>query len=136
MVSDCSSSLSAVPDYIKALARRAAAYEHLDRLEEALADHQKVLQLDPVNRESKEKVRGGTGLVLDPGRPHAHPFLQVSQLGPVVEQRREKLKDEMLGKLKDLGNSLLGRFGLSLDNFKATKDPSTGSYSISFQQNS
>lgn len=38
------------------------------------------------------------------------------------------------GKLKDLGNTVLGKFGMSLDNFKADKDPATGSYSISFQQ--
>lgn len=38
------------------------------------------------------------------------------------------------GKLKELGNTVLGNFGMSLDNFKAEKDPSTGSYSISFQQ--
>ena len=38
------------------------------------------------------------------------------------------------GKLKDLGNTLLGKVGLSLDNFKAVQDPATGSYSISFQQ--
>ena len=38
----------------------------------------------------------------------------------------------MLGKLKDLGNTILGKFGLSLDNFKAKKDESTGAYSISF----
>jgi hypothetical protein len=41
---------------------------------------------------------------------------------------------EMLGKLKELGNSLLGKFGLSVDNFKAVQDPATGSYSISFQK--
>ena len=40
----------------------------------------------------------------------------------------------MFCKLKELGNSLLGKFGMSLDNFKAVKDPATGSYSISFQQ--
>lgn len=40
----------------------------------------------------------------------------------------------MLGKLKDLGNSLLGKFGLSLDNFKAEQDAATGGYSIKFSQ--
>ncbi|WZZ40187.1 hypothetical protein YC2023_036446 [Brassica napus] len=35
--------------------------------------------------------------------------------------------------LKEMGNSILGRFGKSMDNFKAVKDPNTGSYSLSFQ---
>jgi hypothetical protein len=30
----------------------------------------------------------------------------------------EKKKEEVLGGLKDLGNSILGKFGMSLDNFK------------------
>lgn len=38
------------------------------------------------------------------------------------------------GKLKDLGNMVLGKFGLSLNNFKAEQDPQTGSYSIQFVQ--
>ena len=39
-----------------------------------------------------------------------------------------------MGTLKTMGNALLGKLGLSLDNFKAVKDPATGSYSISFEQ--
>ena len=38
------------------------------------------------------------------------------------------------GKLKELGNTVLGKFGMSMDNFQAVKDPATGSYSINFQQ--
>lgn len=34
--------------------------------------------------------------------------------------------------MKGFGNTILGKFGLSLDNFKAEKDPETGSYNIQF----
>jgi hypothetical protein len=43
-----------------------------------------------------------------------------------------KMKDEALGKLKDLGNTILGNFGLSLDNFKMTQDTNSGSWNIRF----
>ncbi|CAN6547306.1 unnamed protein product [Malus baccata var. baccata] len=54
--------------------------------------------------------------------------------GALAEEKREKMKEEMIGKLKEMGNSLLGRFGMSVDNFKSVKDPNTGSYSLSFQR--
>ena len=52
----------------------------------------------------------------------------------LADAKLEAQKEEMMGKLKDLGNSILGNFGMSLDNFKTVKDPATGSYSISFDQ--
>lgn len=58
----------------------------------------------------------------------------VAKWEPVVKERQEKMKEEVLGKLKDLGNSVLGRFGMSLDNFKMDQDPESGGYSIRFQQ--
>lgn len=98
--------------YVKGYSRRATAYQELDDLEHALADYQKVAELSNSPQVLQE----------------------VKRLTPIVEERREKLKEEMMGKLKDLGNTVLGKFGMSLDNFKAVQDPSTGSYSINFQQ--
>lgn len=52
----------------------------------------------------------------------------------VVEERQEKMKAEMLDKLKGFGNTILGKFGLSTDNFQMVQDPATGSYNINFSQ--
>jgi hypothetical protein len=77
------------------------------------ADLKKVIELDPGNRQGRESIQ---------------------RLEPLAAEKAEKMKAEMLGKLKEMGNSLLGRFGMSIDNFKAVQDPNTGSYSISFQK--
>lgn len=72
-----------------------------------------ILELDPSNVAAKHKAK---------------------KWEPIVQERQEKMKDEMMGKLKDLGNSVLGRFGMSLDNFKFEQDPNTGGYSVKMQQ--
>lgn len=53
----------------------------------------------------------------------------------IVEERQEKMKAEMMDKLKGFGNTILGKFGLSTDNFQMVQDPATGSYNINFSQN-
>mmetsp|Transcript_8770 Transcript_8770/g.22250 ORF Transcript_8770/g.22250 Transcript_8770/m.22250 type:complete len:190 (-) Transcript_8770:89-658(-) len=113
VVEDCTDALELEPRYVKALIRRAKAHEQLEDLDAALADLAKVLEIDP----SLHAVR----------QDH-------KRLDAQIKEKNEKLKDEMMGKLKDLGNTVLGKFGLSLDNFKTVQDPNTGSYSISFQQ--
>ncbi|CAL9200158.1 unnamed protein product [Musa hybrid cultivar] len=112
-VQECTKALELNPSYIKALFRRAEAHEKLENYDEAIADMKKVLELDPANDQARKNIR---------------------RLEPIAAEKREKMKEEMIGKLKEMGNSLLGRFGMNLDNFKAVKDPNTGSYSISFQQ--
>uniref|UniRef100_A0A6M2EU60 Uncharacterized protein n=1 Tax=Populus davidiana TaxID=266767 RepID=A0A6M2EU60_9ROSI len=112
-IKECSRALELNPSYMKALVRRGEAQEKLEHFEEAIADMKKTLEFDPSNDQAKKTIR---------------------RLEPLAAEKREKMKEEMIGKLKDMGNSLLGRFGMSVDNFKAVQDPNTGSYSISFQR--
>lgn len=94
--------------------RRAALYEETDKLDESLDDYKKILELDPGNHDARAaQVR----------------------LPPLINERNEKMKGEMIEKLKDLGNLVLRPFGLSTSNFEMKQDPSTGSYSINFNQN-
>jgi hypothetical protein len=112
-VRDCSEAVTLDATYVKAYMRRATAHEALKQYVAAHDDYAKVVELDPAA---------------------ASAAASRQRVAPLAEQERERQKEEMLGKLKDLGNSLLGRFGLSLDNFAAQQDPATGSYSINFKQ--
>ena len=103
--SDCNAALKIDPEYKKCLLRRASARENLDKLSEALSDY---------------KLAGSSK--------------DVRRLEPIVKERQEKQQKEMMDQLKGLGNTLLGKFGLSLDNFNLQKDDSTGSYSVQFDQ--
>ncbi|XP_066469719.1 tetratricopeptide repeat protein 1 [Tiliqua scincoides] len=113
-ISDCSKALELNPNYIKALLRRAELYEKTEKLDEALEDYKNVLEKDPSIHLAREACM---------------------RLPRQIEERNEKLKQEMLGKLKDLGNLVLRPFGLSTDNFQVKQDSSSGSYSINFVQN-
>lgn len=112
-VHSLSRALELDPRYCKALARRAGLHEALDSLDDALADYKALLELDPSHRLARAAVQ---------------------RLPPMIEERNEKLKAEMLGKLKDLGNMFLRPFGLSTSNFQMQQDPNTGGYNINFQQ--
>ncbi|KAJ9562024.1 hypothetical protein OSB04_007184 [Centaurea solstitialis] len=112
-VKECSKALELNPTYMKALIRRGEANEKLTNYDEAITDMKKILELDPSNHQAKRTI---------------------IRVEPLAIEKREKLKEEMIGKLKDMGNTILGKFGMSVDNFKAVQDPNTGSYSISFQR--
>eukprot|EP00934_Nitzschia_sp_Nitz4_P000379 Nitzschia sp. Nitz4//scaffold96_size78090//15265//16134//NITZ4_005486-RA/size78090-processed-gene-0.45-mRNA-1//-1//CDS//3329560549//379//frame0 len=112
-IPDCDVASMLDPTYTKAYVRRSTAYEQSGKTEEALRDAKKALELEPSNATIRKTA---------------------ARLQKAEDERLEQLKEETLGKLKDLGNSILGNFGLSLDNFQAVQDPSTGSYNISFNQ--
>ncbi|GKY91222.1 hypothetical protein MPSEU_000094800 [Mayamaea pseudoterrestris] len=114
VVKDCDAAILWNPRYTKALMRRCQAYEALDKTDKALEDAKMAYTIDPYNVKLKHTVQ---------------------RIEKLEAERMEKLKTETMDKLKELGNSILGNFGLSLDNFKAVQDPNTGSYSLSFGNN-
>ncbi|CAN2391341.1 tetratricopeptide repeat [Pristimantis euphronides] len=110
-LTDCTKAIELNPDYIRALLRRAELYEKTDKLDEALADYQSVLEKDFSCHQAKEACM---------------------RLPQQIQERNEKLKEEMMSKLKDFGNLVLRPFGLSTNNFQVNQDTTTGSYSINF----
>jgi tetratricopeptide (TPR) repeat protein len=111
-IQDCDIAILLNPTYTKAYIRRMTAYENTEQTETALSDAKTASTLEPHNKQVQKHV---------------------TRLQKLEDERMENLKEETMGKLKDLGNSILGNFGLSMDNFKAQQDPNTGSYNISFQ---
>lgn len=47
------------------------------------------------------------------------------------EKQKKEMTDEMLDKLKGVGNTFLNMFGMSTDNFKLNQAPG-GGYNISY----
>ena len=66
---------------------------------------------------------------MEPGYPKIETL--VRRLERVHAEKMEAMKEEAMGKLKELGNSVLGFMGMKLDDFKFSQDPSTGSWNIS-----
>lgn len=111
---DSTSAIDLHPHYLKAILRRAQLYEKGDKLDEALADYQRVLELDPAEHTARAACM---------------------KLPELIKERNEKMKEEMMSKLKDIGNMILRPFGLSTNNFQMQQNPDTGGYSVQFQQN-
>lgn len=112
---DCTKSIGLNAIYLKPLVRRASIYHQMggENLDSSLADYKRILELDPDNVSTKSAI---------------------FQLESEISERNEKLKEEMMGKLKELGNFVLKPFGLSTENFKLDQNPETGGYSINFKQ--
>ncbi|GAA6005028.1 hypothetical protein JCM11491_002313 [Sporobolomyces phaffii] len=118
-VKACDDALAEDPDYFKALHRRAMANESIGSwgsLTAALEDFNKLATLPDITPLLSQQVKVAQGRI-----PRA------------IEVQQQKEKDEVMGKLKNLGNTVLGKFGFSLDNFKMQEQPG-GGYSMQFQQ--
>ncbi|KAF6083416.1 tetratricopeptide repeat domain 1 [Phyllostomus discolor] len=92
-ISDCSKAIRLNPSYIRALLRRAELYESTDKLDEALEDYKSVLEKDPSVHPAREACM---------------------RLPKQIEERNERLKEEMLGEFASLPPSLSLSLFLSL----------------------
>lgn len=108
----CTNALKLSPHYTKALIRRAHSYEKKDELDAALEDYKLLCTLDPKNKEARKAA---------------------IRLPKQIAERNERLKNEAMEKLKEVGNKFLGLFGLSTDNFQFQQDQS-GGYSVNMKQ--
>ncbi|KAI8801305.1 hypothetical protein BJ742DRAFT_32861 [Cladochytrium replicatum] len=108
----CTKALENNPHFSKALKRRARAnweWGKWSALEASLKDCEEYLKPFPGDQEIQK----------------LH-----SQLPARIELQKKRETEEMMGKLKDVGNQFLGMFGMTLDNFQMKQDPKTGSYSV------
>ncbi|KAJ7646907.1 hypothetical protein FB45DRAFT_183762 [Roridomyces roridus] len=116
-VEACTQALLDDPNYIKALQRRAASNEKINTwssLTAAQEDYTTLLKLLPPSSPQTTEIERSQRL-----------------LTPRVEAAQKEETGEMLGKLKNLGDSILGNFGLSTDNFKFEPNGQSG-YSMNF----
>ncbi|WWD22495.1 hypothetical protein CI109_106988 [Kwoniella shandongensis] len=115
----CTEALEIDPDYVKGLHRRATASErigNLTSLSTAKEDYTRLISLLPSTSPLIPTIRRS-----------------LSTLPERIKVEEKKQYDEMMGKLKDLGNSFLGNFGLSTDSFKFDPQPG-GGYSMQFNR--
>ncbi|RPD64907.1 TPR-like protein [Lentinus tigrinus ALCF2SS1-6] len=120
VVAACTEVLKDDPKYIKALQRRASANEEINSwssLSGAQEDYKTLLELLPPTSPDVVNIRRSLAV-----------------LGPRVEAAQKRETTEMLDKLKGLGNSILGNFGLSTNNFQFVPN-GQGGYSMNFVQN-
>ncbi|KAH7924883.1 hypothetical protein BV22DRAFT_1034674 [Leucogyrophana mollusca] len=119
VVEACTQALLDDPKYIKALQRRAASNEKIDTwssLSRAQEDYTALLELLPPSSLQLAQVKRS-----------------LQSLKPRQEAAQKRETDEMMSKLKGLGNSILGNFGLSTDNFKFEPN-GQGGYSMNFSR--
>lgn len=106
-----SSALKLNDKYSKALANRMLLYNAKGDYIEAYDDFKRLKEIDQTLFSNYSHMEG--------------------ELCAKAEVKKKEMTDEMLGKLKEMGNSILGNFGISLDNFKMIPN-GQGGYSIQY----
>ncbi|WVQ80860.1 hypothetical protein IAT38_002967 [Cryptococcus sp. DSM 104549] len=118
-VKACTEALKIDKHYEKGLHRRATANERLGglaALSQSLEDYTLLSRLLPASSPLLPPIRRS-----------------LAALPPRIKIEEKAQYDEMMGKLKELGNSFLSNFGLSTDSFKFEQQPG-GGYNMQFNR--
>ncbi|KAE9410876.1 hypothetical protein BT96DRAFT_804924, partial [Gymnopus androsaceus JB14] len=121
-VNACSEALLDDPQYTKALQRRATSnmelntWSSFDIRSRRFVYYNKLLTVLPDSSDEVKEIKRTLQL-----------------LKPRAEAAQKQETAEMLDKLKGMGNSILGNFGLSTDNFKFVPN-GQGGYSMNFSR--
>ena len=83
-------------------------YREEEEYEEALKDAKRIAEIDPTFRDI---------------------YKTIAELEKLQKEKFDKMKDEVVGGLKNLGNMFLGNFGMSVDNFQMAQN-ADGTYNI------
>ena len=119
------------PHYIKALHRRALGNERIASWSSLTAAQEGELESGIADLITDYKL---LVTLLPRSAPQATAIRQaLNTLPQRIALQQEKEKDEMMGKLKELGNGILGKFGLSTDMFHFDEQPG-GGYNLRFQK--
>ena len=110
-ISHLDSAIKLNPSYIKPYMHRSKAYAEQDNYDKAIEDIKSLLALEPLNDIALSTLK---------------------EYNEKNKVKQDKVKTEALGTLKDLGNKILGNFGISIDNFKMNQNQD-GSYNIQYQ---
>ena len=79
-----------------------------EEYEEALKDAKRIAEIDPTFRDI---------------------YKTIAELEKLQKEKFDKMKDEVVGGLKNLGNMFLSNFGMSVDNFQMAQN-ADGTYNI------
>ncbi|VDK45676.1 unnamed protein product [Anisakis simplex] len=112
-IEDCTEAIELGAKNDKPLERRAYCYAQTEQgYENAIKDYEQLMK-----NSSKKAV-------------YAQKILDLQH---AINERNERVKEDVLAKLKDLGNMCLRPFGLTTDNFKLEEKPD-GGYSLSMKK--
>ncbi|EFC43713.1 predicted protein [Naegleria gruberi] len=110
-------------EHYKSLYKRSQCHEQLNNYQASYSDMKKLQDIilkDPT---------------MIPDQLAKKILLDAERLRVKSEEEQKKQLEEMWGQLKDVGGKFLGAFGININNFKFDKDPNSGSYSLSMNNN-